>query len=102
MLLRRRHLMTNESLASFLIRLAKANHYQPLTILSDLIQSATRGEDRVKDRVACPYQPSTYKYIAAITRLEVSELYAATPHRFAQVITPSESKINEIRLIDSN
>jgi hypothetical protein len=100
MLLRRRKLQRNESLASLLMRLSKANHYQPLTILSDQIQSARRGEDRVKDRISCPYEPSTYEYIAAITKLKASELYAATPHRFAHVITPPESTINQIRLSD--
>jgi TniQ len=100
MLLRRRKLQRNESLASLLMRLSMANHYQPLTILSDLIQSALRGKGNVKDRLACPYQPSTYEYIAAIAELGVSKLYAATPHRFADVITPPESTINRIRLGD--
>jgi len=99
-LLRRRRLQTNESLFSLLIRLSRANYYDPLTILSDQIQSAIRGESQVKDRLACPYQPSTYEYLTAITRLEVSKLYTATPHSFAQVITPPDSMINCIKLPD--
>src|SRR2546421_7195519 len=100
MLLRRRPLQTNESLSSLLIRLSRANHYQPLTILSDQIHSSIKGEGRVKDKLTCPYQPSTYEYIAAITRLEVSALYAATPHRFAHVITPSDNAIMQIKFHD--
>src|SRR5260370_20622406 len=100
MLLRRLCLQTNESLSSLLMRLSRANHYQPLTILSDQIPSSIRGEGQIKDRLACPYQPSTYEYIAAIAKLEVSVLYAATPHSFAHVITPSDNTINQIKLLD--
>src|SRR5260370_5515782 len=100
MLLRRLCLQTNESISSLLMRLSRANHYQPLTILSDQIHSSIRGEGQIKDRLACPYQPSTYEYIAAIAKLEVSVLYAATPHSFAHVITPSDNTINQIKLLD--
>jgi hypothetical protein len=92
-LLRRSRLLPGESISSLLIRLAKANYYNPYTLLSDHIQSTIKAQGQARDRLSYPYQLLTYECIATMTKIEVSRLHAATPHNFALVTTPPSETV---------
>jgi len=82
-LLCRSPLHPGESLASFLIRLATRNHYQPSTILERLCLA---GSSDIK--ASYPAQAVTFQRWADLTLIEPTQLYQATIHRFAPVLTP--------------
>lgn len=83
-------LLENESLASFLIRLGKANFYRPPGILTDMIFEGTGDETPLKDRVDLPRQVAVFERIARLAQVESVQLHAASAHRFVHVLTPPE------------
>ncbi len=85
-------LMPGESLASFLVRLARANFYDPPSILTRLILDGEPGS--VKDSLSYPRQASTFERIATLTGIEARELYAATPHALGRVLTFPANKVD--------
>src|SRR6266568_1737452 len=89
-LLRRTPLWPDESLNSYLARLAKLNGYNPPGILSELVVGATNQSSQNRDRLALPSLVTTYEQLAMLTRKETSLLYASTTHRFASVLIPPD------------
>jgi hypothetical protein len=107
-LLRRSALLRGESLSSLRARLSIANGYEPPHILSALIvehpdqepvgralavghqRAAPRAHDKVRssayDMVDQPVKESTYRRLAALTRIDPLTLYYATPHSFAPLL----------------
>jgi TniQ len=85
-------LMPGESLASFLVRLARANFYDPPSILTRLILDGAPGS--VKDNLNYPEQARTFERIATLAGIEARELYAATPHVFGRVLAFPADKVD--------
>lgn len=92
-LVRRSPLLPGESLPSLLVRLAKLNHYSSPAIIRRV---CTEGRD--KDIVERPTKPATYEHLAALTRLDPTELYNATEHRFLDVIALSDDDCRTLTL----
>ncbi len=92
------YLKGGESLASFLIRLGKANFYEPPGILAELIFEGAGDEAFIKDRLDLPRQVTVFERITRLAQAEPLQLYAASAHRFARVITPPESKLDFLDL----
>ncbi len=91
-------LLSGESLPSLLARLAKLNDYEPRSLLSTIIrESANLGNIK---RFGHPLQASLFETIAALTNIEISELYKASAHCFACILTPPESEIERLELSD--
>ncbi len=89
-------LLPCESLPSLLVRLAQSNSYEPRSILSTLIRGSLNAGNT--ERLGFPSHVSIFESIAALTNLNTYELYNATPHHFAYVLTPPEHEIDYIEL----
>jgi hypothetical protein len=91
-LLCRSSLLPDESLWSYLNRLAAANCYEPPSMLTKLCEKrlAVLG---LRDNLAYPKRPETFDVLASLTRLTPRELANASVHYFAQapVLTGMES-----------
>lgn len=97
LLLNRPVLNTDESLASYAIRLAMANYCQPLTIfINPLLASEETGSSY--DDLQLPKNVRTFTRLAAYTGTEVSRLYEATLHRYASILIPPEYKVVTLAL----
>lgn len=81
-LLCRTQLQPGESLLSLLTRLAGLNSYGSIQMLTRWCLGDSR------DNMERPWQAATFDRIASLTKLPWQTLYDATPHRFAQVLTP--------------
>ncbi len=92
-------LLTGESLASFLIRVSDANFYQGQNTLADLVLSVD-AEDP-EDNLRYPRSADTFDYLSALTQVSERDLYSATAHTFADVLTPPEYPIEILRLSDN-
>lgn len=92
-------LLTGESLASFLVRLDKENCYPNRDILNDLVL-ADEGES-LEDILHSPRHPSTFDRLTTLTGIQPYDLYSATPHVFAEILTPPDHLIPILRLHDS-
>lgn len=97
-LLRRRPLLPGESLPSLLMRLAKANHHNPPSILVGLALARDAKQGYYRDISANLLQGEVFERLAALTKLECLEIYASTIHRFATVITPPTASIEYVRI----
>jgi hypothetical protein len=82
-LLRRSNLQPGESLPSFLVRLAKLNHYDPPALLEQVCLAGESGPGQASR----PDQPATFEQIARLTGVAPTTLYAATAHCFASLFT---------------
>lgn len=82
MLLCRSPLLPGESLPSLLIRLAKLNRYLP-TMLPRLCWADVPGY-----QVEHPTQLDLFQHLADLTQLAPVQLYQATRHVFAPILTP--------------
>jgi hypothetical protein len=91
-LLCRISLLPDESLLSYLSRLAAANCYEPPSMLTKLCDRylATLG---LRDNLAYPKHSETFGVLASLTCLSPRELANASVHRFAQapILTNLES-----------
>ena len=95
-LLRRSPLLPGESLSSLLARLARLNYYDPPTIIEWLCQ---RGlEIHGRESLALPVHARMFERIAKLTQIDPAELYAATPHRFAEVLRAPETETQSLEL----
>jgi predicted site-specific integrase-resolvase len=95
-LLVRSPLFAEESLASYLARLSFLNAHQGTAPLRRLCQERLTGADILE----WPLLPETYAVMAGLTLNEVSDIYTATPHRFAAVISPPDEPPETICLAD--
>ncbi|MGB5049825.1 MAG: TniQ family protein [Caldilineaceae bacterium] len=91
-LLCRSPLQPDESLSSLLARLAELNHYTATGIMKRLCLNG------MPDNLHQPTIAQTFKQIAALTELPIHDLYAATPHRFADTLTPPGYKSPTLEL----
>jgi predicted site-specific integrase-resolvase len=91
-------LLMGESLASYLMRLGKANFYCPPSILTELILDGIGGEASLKDRIDFPRQVEVFERIARLAGIGCRQLYEASAHRFAVVLAPPDSEISLLRL----
>ena len=96
-LLVRRPLWPDESLYSYLIRLADLNRY-PLSGLLPLGLAYESDTGRRLDNAFYPKQPQTYARLAGLTRVSPAELYRATPHRFATPLALSRQRVKTIAI----
>lgn len=81
-LLRTSDLLPNESLPSFLVRLAQLNHYDSPTVLTRLCLRDRLGDERA----TCPRWDITWARIATLTGVAPTRLYASSVHRFAALL----------------
>ena len=88
-LLRRSALRPEESLPSFLIRLAALNHYDSPAIVYRLCLVTSSAYEQA----ACPMNVDIFEVTAKLTGLEAHALYAATAHRFAAAFTRPEDPL---------
>ncbi len=100
-LLRLTPFLLGESLLSRLFRLAKINHCDSLYLLSSLIFEKSEHAEGMRDRLGRPRQRETYELLAALTKSNVQELYAATAHIFTRILTPPDSPIQSLELRDN-
>jgi hypothetical protein len=78
-----------------LIRLAAVNHYHYSVFQ---VQTLCRQRLTQPDRVTQPVRPETYQVISDLVGLEPDELYAASLHRFAAIVTPPGRALQSISL----
>ncbi|MGB5047831.1 MAG: TniQ family protein [Caldilineaceae bacterium] len=91
-LLCRSPLRPDESLSSLLARLAELNHYTATGIMKRLCLGG------ISDNLNRPSVAKTFEQIAALTMLPIHELYTATPHRFAKILTPPGETVQALAL----
>lgn len=91
-------LLEGESLASFLTRVGKDNFYQPPSILTELILEGIGDEADRKDRTDLPRQAAVFERIWRLTQVACLQLYEASAHHFALVLTPPGSEISTLKL----
>jgi len=96
-LLVRRPLWPDESLYSYLIRLADLNRY-PLSGLLSLGLAYETETGRRLDNAFYPKRPQTYARLAGLTQLSPAALYRATPHRFATLLALSRKTVKTIAI----
>lgn len=101
-LLRRSPLLPGESLASLLARLIRLNSYDAPYTLRLLVLPELEGRLNYKqenwDNLSRPFRQRTYERMSTLTKLSPLELYLATEHRFASVITPPDVHMETIPL----
>lgn len=97
-LIRRSPLLPHESLASLLVRLGMLNFYDPPTIIYQLCLESLPAHSR--RRLAAPRTLTLFTRIAALTKLPLNDLYRATAHRFAEVLTPPDDMLETLELPD--
>jgi len=82
----------DESLPSFLVRLAQLNFYEPVTILRELCLSGLEP-----DRSDWPMRSATYERLYDLTWIDPYTLHRATGHRFAGTLTPPGAPEQSLR-----
>ena len=91
-------LQEGEALPSFLLRLGISNFYQPLTILRELIFDGLGDDVSRKDQIDLPRAIAVFERIADLAQVTCAQLFAATAHRFTEVIAPPGAKIGTLEL----
>jgi hypothetical protein len=87
-------LEVGESLPSFFIRLSNRKYDPSPEWLLNLCQKHLSR----KDIITCPTQAKTYGFLTELTQVNSVDLYKATPHCFADIISPAANKPNSIML----
>ncbi len=93
-LLHRLPLQPDESLPSWLIRLAQANSYHSAKMVLQLCRERLPRRDSITQ----PTRTATYQVLAELTRVAADELYAASVHRFAATLIPPAFEAPPLRL----
>lgn len=93
-LLRQSQLLPDESLPSFLVRLANLNYYDPPSILGQMCLTRWGG----RDQASHPGSVETFERIAALTGTDPLVLYAATAHHFASILKPPDQPPESLKL----
>ncbi len=86
-LIMRTSMMANESLPSLLRRLAELNCYDPYGLFTQLIKERSCNRDKIE----FPRQVATYRDIAELTHIPISEIHTSSAHYFAEVFTPPDT-----------
>ncbi len=86
----------DESLTSYVERLAQANHYDPPQLLSSWLRASN------STKLLEPNQPAQrllfYEQLMRLTGRPVSQLLALTPHRFVPVLLPPDVSPDECNI----
>lgn len=96
-LLARRPLLPGESLPSLMERLARANSYEPPSLLLRLLRESERN---FNIQLVRPFRASTFERITSLTNINPYNLYKATAHSFTNVLTPPESPFEYLELLN--
>jgi len=86
-LLRRTQLLPGESLPSLLERLAQLNYYPSLSMLNQ-VSRKHQDAPAQRDNLACPKWAETFLRLSDLTLISPEDLYSASNHRFAPLLTP--------------
>ncbi len=97
-LLRLTPFFPGESCLSRLLRLAKINHCDSLQLLSRLIFERSQYATGARDHLGRPGHRETYELLGELTKSSVEELYGATAHIFAPILTPPDQPILSLEL----
>src|SRR5258708_14967845 len=81
-------ILPGESLPSLFIRLARLNYYGTPDTLSQILREGVGEQVFLKDRVILPQRAETYQRLTNLTGIRIPDLYAASAHHFAPVLTP--------------
>lgn len=87
--LNRSFLYPGESLSSLLMRLRKSNYYET----KEAITGICRPYLPQPDKLPFPRHWSTFDVLSQLTQLSAEELYSASIHQFANVLTPPNSEM---------
>lgn len=101
-LLARATILPGESLSSFLFRLSLLNNYEAPSNLSQLLQQGVDKSAVNKDRIALPLRIETYQRLSELAHVEPSDLYIASTHHFASILTPPNIPLDHIEISDGN
>lgn len=93
-LLIRSPLLPNESLPSLLFRLAELNQYDSIVWLEQMVQDRSG----LADNLSRPREPQTYAILSMLTGISADELYTATVHPFATILSLPNNPPNTIAL----
>ena len=96
-LLCRSPLHPDESLSSYLIRLALANSYEPYSLLTNLIHRRL-SRIGIRDNPHAPKRPGTFDVLSELTWAGAHEIAAASIHRLAQAPVLAQRRQEQIRL----
>jgi len=86
----------DESLASYVERLARANHYDPSGLLSAWLRETDSGGKLTFVRAM--RQPELYRRLAQATGQPAARLFTLTIHRFSTVLLPPETPVDMCEL----
>src|SRR5688572_16328241 len=86
-LINRPRIYPDESLPSYVDRLATANHYVPIGMLDKHIQA---NKNRTAKSLGLTTEPLILERIAFLSNTPILQLYHATKHRFAEVLASPE------------
>src|SRR5579862_1120475 len=85
MLLRTLDLLDAESLPSFLARLSQVNFYESVSLLITLCAECAGIPAK---KILTPVDVAAYDVLSKVTGVSPLNIYGATHHRFARVVTP--------------
>jgi hypothetical protein len=88
-LLRRTQLLPGESLSSLLERLTRINYYTTGSVLARICCTSQKDPKR-RGTLGWPAQTQTFLQLAQLTQIPPEDLYAASDHRFASVLSPHQ------------
>ena len=90
-----------ESLQSLLTRLSRLNDYDVPDTLFQILQEGISKQQALKDRIALPRGIEMYQRMEALTGIAIPDLYAASAHRFATILTPPDISIEFLEISES-
>ena len=93
-LLRTSDLLPDESLPSWLVRLAALNHYDSPNVLTRLCRLNQFGDEPALRPSGC----ATFERIAMLTGMTPDRLYASTVHRFAPMLSFPDQPSDQLTL----
>jgi excisionase family DNA binding protein len=97
-LLVRTAIQPGESLQSLLTRLSRLNDYDIPDTLFQILQEGVSKQQALKDRIALPRRIEMYQRLEALTGIDIPDHYAASAHRFANILTPPDISIELLEI----
>lgn len=97
-LLVRTAIQPGESLQSLLTRLSRLNDYDVPDTLFQILQEGVSKQQALKDRIALPRRIEMYQRLEALTGIDIPDHYAASAHRFANILTPPDISIELLEI----
>ena len=97
-LLVRTPIQPDESLQSLLTRLSRLNDYDVPDTLFQLLQEGASRQQILKDRIALPRRIEMHQRLEVLTGISIPDLYAASAHRFATILTPPNISIDLLEI----